>query len=185
MKVIPTTLKDVLIVEPKVFKDTRGFFMETYHLNRYKKGGIDLTFVQDNLSCSVKGTVRGLHYQIKHPQAKLVNVIVGEIFDVVVDIRQGSSTFGQWTGIYLSDQNKRQLFIPEGFAHGFCVTSDMALFSYKCSDFYNADDEGGILWSDPDIAIDWPVDKPIISKKDNHLPHLSDLSLDRLPVSYR
>lgn len=183
MKIIQTTLKDVLIIEPKVFKDTRGFFMETYHQDRYIKGGINGSFVQDNLSYSVKGTVRGLHYQIRHPQAKLVQVIAGEIFDVAVDIRHASPTFGQWTGIHLSDQNKRQLFIPEGFAHGFCVMSDTALFSYKCSDFYHADDEGGILWSDPDIAIDWPVEDPIISEKDKHLPHLSDLPNEVLPAT--
>lgn len=183
MNIIPTTLKDVLVIEPKVFKDTRGFFMETYHQNRYMTAGIDRTFVQDNLSYSIKGTIRGLHYQVKHPQAKLVQVIAGEIFDVAVDIRRTSPTFGQWTGIYLSDRNKHQLFIPEGFAHGFCVVSDTALFSYKCSDVYHADDEGGILWSDPDIAIDWPVKDPIVSERDKQHPHLSDLPDDRLPVT--
>jgi dTDP-4-dehydrorhamnose 3,5-epimerase len=183
MKITPATIKDVLIIEPKVFEDSRGFFMETYHRNRYKKQGIDRPFVQDNLSYSVKDTVRGLHFQVRHPQAKLVQVIAGEIFDVAVDIRKGSPTFGQWIGIHLSDQNKRQVFIPEGFAHGFCVISDAALFSYKCSDFYSADDELGILWADPDIAVDWPVTAPIISKKDKHLPQLSDLSHDLLPVA--
>lgn len=183
MKIIPTTLKDVLVIEPKVFKDARGFFMEIYHRKRYGKQGIDRPFVQDNLSYSVKGTVRGLHCQIRHPQAKLVYVIAGEIFDVAVDIRKGSPTFGQWTGTYLSDQNKRQLFIPEGFAHGFCAISDAALFAYKCSDYYSPDDELGILWSDPDIAIDWPVEEPIISEKDKHLPLLSDLSHDLLPAT--
>ena len=183
MNIIPTAIKDVLIIEPKVFKDARGFFMETYHWNRYMTEGIDHSFVQDNLSYSVKNTIRGLHYQIKHPQAKLLQVLAGEIFDVAVDIRRSSQTFGQWIGTHLSDQNKRQLFIPEGFAHGFCVVSDTALFSYKCSDVYKADDEGGILWSDPDIAIDWPVQDPIISEKDKHLPHLSDLPNDQLPIT--
>ena len=182
MNIIPTTIEDVLIIEPKVFKDSRGFFMETFHQRRYMKAGINRTFVQDNLSYSVKDTIRGLHYQIKTPQAKLVQVIAGEIFDVVVDIRLDSSTYGQWTGMHLSDQNNRQLFIPEGFAHGFCVLSETALFSYKCSDFYHADDEGSILWSDPEIGIDWPVEEPIISEKDKHNPKLSDLSDDLFPV---
>lgn len=182
MKITPTTLTDVLIIEPKVFEDSRGYFMETYHRNRYQKQGIGRPFVQDNLSYSVKGTIRGLHYQGRCPQAKLVQVIAGEIFDVAIDIRKGSPTFGQWAGIYLSDRNKRQVFIPEGFAHGFCVISDAALFSYKCSDFYNADDELGILWSDSDIAVDWPVAEPIISEKDKHLPRLSDISDDLLPT---
>ena len=184
MKVIPTTLKDVLIVEPKVFEDSRGFFLETYHRNRYRELGIDRPFVQDNLSSSVKGTIRGLHFQVRHPQAKLVHVIAGEILDVAVDIRKDSPTFGQWTGIRLSDRNKRQVFIPEGFAHGFCVISDAVLFSYKCSDFYYPDDELGILWSDPDLAVDWPVAEPIISEKDKRLPHLSDISTDHLPTGY-
>ena len=182
MNIIPTAIEDVLVIEPKVFRDPRGFFMETFHQQRYMKAGINRTFVQDNLSYSLKNTIRGLHYQIKAPQAKLVQVIAGRIFDVVVDIRPGSPTFGQWIGMHLSDQNNRQLFIPEGFAHGFCVLSETALFSYKCSNFYQADDEGGILWSDPQIGIDWPVKEPIISQKDKHNPNLSDLSDDRLPI---
>ena len=182
MKINPTSIKDVLVIEPKVFRDSRGFFMETFHQRRYKKAGINRTFVQDNLSFSVKHTIRGLHFQIKIPQAKLIQVIAGEIFDVVVDIRLDSSTYGQWISMHLSDQNNRQLFIPEGFAHGFCVLSETALFSYKCSDFYYADDEGGILWSDPEIGIDWPVEEPIVSEKDKHNPILSDLSDDLLPV---
>lgn len=174
MNIIKTDLEGVIIVEPKVFIDSRGFFMETYNQDRYKKS-INCVFVQDNLSYSVKGTLRGLHFQIKRPQAKLVQVVTGKIFDVAVDIRLGSSTFGKWTGVYLSEKNKRQLFIPEGFAHGFCVISEAAHFLYKCSDFYFQHDEGGIIWSDPDIGIDWPVNDPIVSGKDKQLPRLSDI----------
>ena len=182
MNIITTSLEGVLIIEPRVFKDNRGFFLETYNQNKYQKSGIKRLFVQDNLSYSVRGTLRGLHFQIKHPQAKLVQVINGEIFDVAVDIRKGSSTFGKWTGIVLSDQNKRQLFIPEGFAHGFCVLSETAHFSYKCSDFYAPDDEGGIIWSDPDIGIEWPVKDPIISEKDKNYPRLCELLPEQFPT---
>lgn len=157
--------------------------METYNQSRYVENGVNKVFVQDNLSYSMKDTVRGLHFQIKKPQAKLVHVITGEIFDVAVDIRPGSATFGHWAGIHLSDKNKRQLYIPEGFAHGFCVLSDTAHFFYKCSDFYAPEDEGGIIWSDPDIGIRWPVENPIISEKDQQYPKLSDLSHEHLPVS--
>lgn len=175
MNIITTSLEGVLIIEPMVFEDNRGFFMETYNQNNYQKSGINRLFVQDNLSYSVRGTLRGLHFQIKHPQAKLVQVIKGEIFDVAVDIRKGSPTFGKWTGIVLSAQNKRQIFIPEGFAHGFCVISETAYFLYKCSAFYAPDDEGGIIWSDPDIGIEWPVKAPVISEKDKHYPRLCEL----------
>jgi dTDP-4-dehydrorhamnose 3,5-epimerase len=183
MKIIATSLEGVLIVEPAVFKDDRGFFMETYHQTRYSTGGIRRTFVQDNLSYSVQGTLRGLHYQVKHAQAKLIQVIKGEIFDVVVDIRPASPAFGQWVGFHLSEQNQRQIFVPEGFAHGFCVLSPSAHCLYKCSDFYAPDDEGGILWSDPGIGIDWPVENPIISAKDEKYPLLKDVPLERLPVA--
>ena len=176
MNIITTQLEDVVIIEPEIFRDSRGFFMETYNQDRYEEAGIAGIFVQDNLSYSVKGTLRGLHFQVKRPQAKLVQVVTGEIFDVAVDIRQGSSTFGKWAGVYLSEKNKRQLFIPEGFAHGFCVISETAYFLYKCSDFYFQHDEGGIIWSDPDIGIDWPVKDPIISEKDKQLPRLSDIA---------
>ncbi len=175
MKIIKTLLEGVFIIEPKVFRDSRGFFMETYNQNRYRESGIHRIFVQDNLSCSVKGTLRGLHFQVKHPQAKLVQVITGEIFDVAVDIRPDSPTFGKWAGVYLSDQNRRQLFIPEGFAHGFCVLSETAHFLYKCSDFYAPEDEGGIIWSDPEIGINWPVNNPIISDKDKEYLNLFDV----------
>ncbi len=182
MNIINTNIEGVLIIEPKVFKDSCGFFMETYNQNRYKQAGVDTVFVQDNLSYSVQGTIRGLHFQTRHPQAKLVQVITGEIYDVAVDIRPDSDTFGKWSGIHLSDQNKRQLFIPKGFAHGFCVLSEFALFAYKCSDFYVPDDESGIIWYDPDIGIDWPFEDPIISEKDKYFPYLSDLSREQLPI---
>ncbi len=181
MKIITTSIKGILIIEPLIFEDKRGYFMETYNQNRYNEFGIDKTFVQDNLSYSLKNTLRGLHFQIKHPQAKLIQVVSGEIFDVAVDLRPGSASFGKWTGIYLSDENKRQVFIPEGFAHGFCVLSEFALFCYKCSDFYAPDHEGGILWSDPDIGIEWPVETPIISDKDIQYQKLSDLTSEQLP----
>lgn len=179
MKVITTSLEGVLIIEPHVFKDQRGFFMETYNRKRYERAGVKISkngsFVQDNLSYSVRGTLRGLHFQINKPQAKLVQVITGEIFDVAVDIRPGSPTFGQWIGVTLSEKNHRQLFIPEGFAHGFCVLSQTAHFLYKCSAFYDPEDEGGILWSDPAIGIDWPVKAPIISPKDQEFTHLEQV----------
>jgi dTDP-4-dehydrorhamnose 3,5-epimerase len=181
MKIITTSIEGILIIEPKIFKDNRGFFMETYNQKRYNAYGINTTFVQDNLSYSLKNTLRGLHFQIKHPQSKLVQVISGEIFDVAVDLRSGSATFGKWTGIHLSDENRRQMFIPKGFAHGFCVLSEFALFYYKCSDFYAPEDEGGIIWSDPDIGIEWPVENPIISEKDNQFQKLSCITAEKLP----
>jgi len=182
MKVLQTALEGVLIIEPDVFGDERGYFMETFHRKRYKKEGVDIEFVQDNLSFSSKGIIRGLHYQFPEAQAKLVQVIKGEVFDVTVDIRRGSPTFGQWVSVILSDENKQQIYIPEGFAHGFCVLSDTAFLTYKCSDFYAPDSEGGILWSDPDLGIDWPVEEPVLSEKDGQYLCLKDISLDRLPV---
>ncbi len=179
---IKTKLPGVLLVEPKVFEDSRGFFMETFHQQKYAEAGIDHAFIQDNYSHSTQGTLRGLHYQLKHPQGKLIYVITGEIFDVAVDIRQGSPTFGQWVGQYLSDQNKRQIFIPEGFAHGFCVISETADVLYKATDLYNPDDEYGVLWSDPDIGIDWPVEVPIVSDKDKQYPRLRDALETQLPI---
>jgi len=181
MKIITTSIGGILIIETRTFKDKRGFFMETYHQKKYNTYGINATFVQDNLSYSLKNTLRGLHFQMKHPQAKLIQVISGEIFDVAVDLRPGSDTFGKWTGIHLSDENRRQVFLPEGFAHGFCVLSEFALFYYKCSDFYTPDDESGIIWSDPDIGIEWPVINPIISEKDNQYHKLIDLTAEQLP----
>lgn len=182
MKIINTSLPGVYIIEPQVFNDTRGFFMETYHQRKYTEAGIDSVFVQDNLSSSMRGTLRGLHYQLEHAQAKLIYVVKGTIFDVTVDIRRGSPNFGQWTGVHLSDENKHQLLVPEGFAHGFCVLSQTADVIYKCSDFYAPDDEGGILWSDPELSIDWPISEPLLSAKDTQLPRLADIPLERLPL---
>jgi len=177
MNIIPTSLKGLLIIEPDVFKDKRGYFLETLHQERFQSAGLYANFVQDNLSFSKKGTLRGLHFQINHPQAKLVQALTGEIFDVAVDIRPQSPTFGKWSGALLSEENKRQLFIPGGFAHGFCVLSESAHVAYKCSDYYNPEDEGGILWSDPAVAIDWPVKNPTLSDKDQQYPCLTDLRL--------
>jgi dTDP-4-dehydrorhamnose 3,5-epimerase len=182
MKILPSSLPEILIIEPSVFQDERGFFMETYQQRRYTEAGIQRVFVQDNLSRSVHGTLRGLHYQVKHAQAKLIQVIRGAIFDVAVDIRRGSPYFGQWEGVDLSDENRRQLFLPEGFAHGFCVLSESAYVFYKCTDFYAAEDEGGILWADPDLAIKWPISEPLLSEKDSQLPCLADIPPERLPV---
>ena len=162
MKILPSALPEILIIEPSVFQDERGFFMETYQQRRYTEAGIESIFVQDNLSRSVRGTLRGLHYQVKHAQAKLIQVIEVTVFDVALDIRRGSPYFGQWTSVHLSDENKRQLFLPEGFAHGFYVLSESAQVVYKCTDFYAAEDEGGVLWSDPTLAIAWPISEPLL-----------------------
>lgn len=169
MNVTPTAIPDVLILEPRVFGDERGFFMETWQREKFAEAGIDTDFVQDNHSRSVKGTLRGLHYQIKRPQGKLVRVTVGEVFDVAVDIRRRSPTFGQWVGDYLSADNKRMLWVPPGFAHGFYVTSDVAEFQYKCTDYYMPEHERCIRWDDPAVGIDWPLKKgeePLLSVKD-------------------
>jgi dTDP-4-dehydrorhamnose 3,5-epimerase len=176
-----TSLPGVLIIEPVVFKDDRGFFLETHHQRKYVEGGIDTSFVQDNRSHSKKGVLRGLHYQLRYPQGKLVYVITGEIFDVAVDIRRGSPTFGKWEGIYLSSDNNRQVFVPEGFAHGFCVVSETADVLYKCTDFYDPDDEFGILWSDPTMSIEWPVASPVLSSKDSQYPRLTEIAEGFLP----
>jgi dTDP-4-dehydrorhamnose 3,5-epimerase len=181
MKVLPTELKEVLFLEPRVFEDARGYFFETYHTTRYQTAGIDCTFVQDNLSYSMRGTLRGLHYQLPNAQAKLVQVLQGEVLDVAVDIRRSSPTFGQWISATLSDINKRQMFIPEGFAHGFCVLSETAIFTYKCSGFYSPEHERGILWSDPQLAIPWPIDAPTLSQKDQQYPLLSQVPTEQLP----
>ena len=181
MKVIRTDIQEVFVIEPNVFSDDRGYFLESYHMKKYHEAGISTGFVQDNLSFSCKGTLRGLHFQHPHGQAKLVQVLTGHVYDVVVDVRRESKNFGRWIGIHLSDENKRQIFIPEGFAHGFCVVSETALFSYKCSDFYAPDCERGVLWNDPDLAIDWPMEKPILSPKDAGYPRLRDVPADRLP----
>lgn len=177
MNVIKTSLDGVLIIEPKVFGDSRGFFMETYNAERYKQMGIDADFVQDNLSSSCYGVLRGLHYQLPpHAQSKLVQVISGNVLDVAVDVRRNSSTFGKYESVELSGENKRQFFIPQGFAHGFIVLSEQAVFSYKCDNFYAPDYEAGIRFDDADIAIDWriPKDKIKVSEKDAILPSLKD-----------
>lgn len=166
MKTIPTELPGVVIIEPRVFNDARGFFFESYNAPRYAAAGITATFVQDNHSRSVGGTIRGLHYQLRSPQAKLLRVIRGSVLDVAVDIRRGSPTFGRWVGVELSAENKRQLFIPAGFGHGFCASSDVVEVEYKCSDVYVADDQHGIIWNDPTIGIAWPVRDPILSEAD-------------------
>jgi dTDP-4-dehydrorhamnose 3,5-epimerase len=181
MKLITTPLKAVVIVEPDVFEDSRGLFMEVFHQKKYNDLGIDRIFVQDNLSYSIQGTLRGLHYQLNPGQGKLIQVIRGEIIDVAVDIRKGSPMFGQWISVSLSSNNRRQIYIPEGFAHGFCVISENADVMYKCTDFYAPCNERGIVWSDPDIAIDWPVKNPILSPKDRSYPLLRDVSSDNLP----
>lgn len=181
MKIIETTLPGVVIVEPDVYGDHRGYFMETYQRRRYEGYGIKNDFVQDNMSFSMKGTLRGLHFQLKKPQSKLVQVIQGEVYDVAVDVRRGSPDFGKWVGVFLSDDNKRQLFIPEGFAHGFCVVSDSARFIYKCSDFYDPSDEMGVLWNDPDLNIKWPLNNPLLSNKDKAFRVLNEISHERLP----
>ena len=178
-------LPGVFLIEPEVFKDDRGFFMETFHHKKYREKGIDRIFVQDNRSHSQQWTLRGLHYQLRNPQGKLVYVVSGKILDIAVDIRRGSPTFGRWTGTLLSDENKRQLYIPEGFAHGFCVLSETADVIYKCTDLYAPGDEYGILWCDPTIDIAWPVEKPVLSKKDSLNPKLSDIPKEHLPVYER
>ena len=176
------TLGEVILVEPPVFKDDRGYFLETYHQARYGEKGIGQPFVQDNHSHSRKGSVRGLHYQLKHPQGKLVYAVTGRILDVVLDIRRGSPTFGNWCGAYISAENKHQIYIPPGFAHGFSVLSDRADVIYKCTDFYTPGDEYGVLWNDPDLGIDWGVDHPILSPKDLENSPLSRIPRDLLPV---
>lgn len=175
MIVTETKIPGLLIIEPKVFGDERGFFLETYNEQRYKEAGIAETFVQDNLSFSKKGILRGLHFQNPNPQGKLVQVIQGEVFDVAVDIRVGSPTFGEWVGIYLSSENKKQFYVPPGFAHGFLVTSDTALFSYKCTDFYNPEGEYSIIWNDQDLGISWPIKNPNLSIKDRSGVRLKSL----------
>ena len=181
MKVEPTPLEGVLIVEPRVFADERGFFMETYRAERYREHGIPDTFVQDNLSRSQRGVLRGLHYQWPRPQAKLAFAIAGEVFDVAVDIRAGSPTFGRWFGTVLSEANKRQLLIPAGFAHGFCVLSETALFGYKCSDSWVAEFDRAIRFDDPAVGVEWPIAEPILSDKDRAAPRLHAVAAADLP----
>ena len=176
MNVIATRLKDCVIIEPKVFGDDRGFFIESFQAQRYAdQAGISLPFVQDNHSRSSKGVLRGLHFQKTRPQGKLVRVVRGEVYDVAVDIRQKSPTFGQWEAVILSEENKKQFWVPPGFAHGFIVLSDIADFEYKCTDYHEPADEGSILWNDPDLDIRWPLSMPKLSAKDKNAPKLVDL----------
>ncbi|MBI4791971.1 MAG: dTDP-4-dehydrorhamnose 3,5-epimerase [Deltaproteobacteria bacterium] len=181
MNVIETELTGVILLEPLVFEDSRGFFMETFQRKRYEKAGIPVDFVQDNLSFSTKNTLRGLHYQHPHGQAKLIQVVHGAVYDVAVDIRLGSPTFGRWAGAELSADNKRQIFIPAGFAHGFVVLSETASFVYKCSDYYFPDCEGGINHADPALAIRWPGGDHLLSEKDRRFPSLQDIAPAHLP----
>ena len=179
-KFIETKIKDLYIIEPKVFGDSRGYFMESYNKKDFEEAGLSMTFVQDNESKSKKGVLRGLHFQTKNVQGKLVRVTKGEVFDVAVDLRKGSPTFGQWEGVCLSEENKRQFYVPEGFAHGFVVLSDVATFNYKCTDFYAPEYDCGVMWNDPDIGIEWPLiegmtkDDVILSEKDQKWPSLKE-----------
>lgn len=181
MKVFETKLSGVVRIEPRVFGDSRGYFMETWNQSDYAQAGLNTSFVQDNLSFSSRGVLRGLHFQNPNGQGKLVYVLQGAVFDVAVDIRAGSPTFGQWAGFTLSAENHHQLYIPVGFAHGFCVISETALFAYKCTDMYNPEAEGGIIWNDPDLAIDWPITTPVLSEKDRKYSRLKDIPMRRLP----
>lgn len=171
-------IQGLKVIEPKVFEDARGYFMETYQYNEFKEAGIDVTFVQDNQSGSSKGVLRGLHFQKEYPQDKLVRVISGEVFDVAVDLRPGSETYGKWYGVVLSAENKKQFFIPKNFAHGFLVLSEKAEFFYKCTDFYHPNDEGGLIWNDPDVGIKWPIPEGmevILAEKDKNWKKIKSL----------
>jgi len=183
LKVTRGRLDGVMLIEPRAFPDDRGFFTETYHSEKYAGAGIERSFVQDNFSFSTRHVLRGLHYQRNYPQGKLVYVVQGEIFDVAVDIRRGSPTFGQWEGHTLTGENHHQLYIPEGFAHGFLVLSETALVMYKCTELYVPSDDQGLRWNDPDIGIKWPVNDAVLSAKDAALPSLKELADDRLPVT--
>ena len=175
MKVVETALPGVLIIEPKAFGDHRGFFLETFQVERYREAGITLPFVQDNHSRSQRGVLRGLHFQKTRPQGKLVSVSRGAVYDVAVDIDPASATYGQFVGVELNDDNHRQMWVPPGYAHGFCVLSEVADFQYKCTDFYLPADEGGLAWNDPDVGIPWPITEPQLSAKDVNNPRLRDL----------
>jgi len=182
MNILKTTLPGLLLLEPDVHGDDRGYFMETWRSERYAELGLPGQFVQDNLSFSGQGVLRGLHCQHPHGQGKLVTVLQGEVFDVAVDVRYGSPTFGQWEGVSLNGKTRHQFYIPPGYAHGFCVVSETALFIYKCTDYYQPETEFGVAWDDPEIAIDWPISSPLLSAKDAHAPCLGDIPASRLPV---
>lgn len=181
IRIIPTVLEGVVLIEPQVFADDRGFFLESWHAARYADAGLPSAFVQDNVSRSEQGILRGLHAQEPFGQGKLVQVLEGEVFDVAVDIRVGSPTFGRWAGEFLSAKNHRQIYIPPGFAHGFCVTSASAIFAYKCTDFYHPETEFSIAWNDPDLNIAWPISQPRVSQKDSTAARLCDVPPGRLP----
>ncbi len=182
MQVTPQAIPEVLLVEPKMFRDRRGYFLEIFQDRRYPEHGMPSAFVQDNVSFSLRGVIRGLHFQLRFPQGKLVVPLAGEIWDVVVDIRRGSPTFGKWLSISLTSEPCRQLYVPPGFAHGFAVVSDSATVLYKCTKFYHPEDECGISWNDPDLAIPWPTAAPVLSEKDREYPQLRALSPAQLPV---
>lgn len=182
MKVIQTSLPGLVLLEPVVFGDARGFFFETWNAERYAAQGLPSSFVQSNVSSSSKAVLRGLHYQWPRPQGKLVTVLQGEVYDVAVDIRRGSPTFGRWEAFILSGENRRQLWIPPGFAHGFAVLSDDALFNYLCTDVYVKEADASVRWNDADIAVDWPISAPTLSSKDEQAPFLQDIPAERLPV---
>ena len=182
---VKTKIRDLYIIEPKVFGDNRGYFMESYNKKDFFDAGLTMEFVQDNESKSKKGVLRGLHFQTKHTQGKLVRVTEGAVYDVAVDLRKGSPTYGQWEGILLTSENKKQFYVPEGFAHGFLVVSDVATFNYKCTDFYAPEYDGGVLWNDPDIGIEWPLDEieeVLLSEKDKNQKTLKELDL---PFEYK
>ncbi|EIL93299.1 MULTISPECIES: dTDP-4-dehydrorhamnose 3,5-epimerase [Rhodanobacter] len=182
MKVIQTSLPGALILEPQVFGDARGFFYESYNEAKYQEAGVDHRFVQSNVSRSARGVLRGLHYQWPNPQGKLVSVLEGEVYDVAVDIRRGSPTFGQSIGVMLTADNHRHFWVPEGFAHGFCVLSEFATFSYQCTALYDPRADAGIRWNDAALGIDWPISSPLLSDKDGKTPLLADVPAERLPV---
>ena len=181
MRLVSTDIPGVVVIEPEVHADGRGFFLETYHAERYRQHGIAAPFVQDNHSRSIAGTLRGLHLQLRHPQGKLIRVVEGEIFDVAVDVRRGSPTFGRWVGVTLTAQSFKQVYVPPGFAHGFCVVSAIAQVEYKCTDIYDPEGELGIAWNDPALSISWPVNNPILSARDGRHSALADVA-DKLPA---
>jgi dTDP-4-dehydrorhamnose 3,5-epimerase len=185
MQKLATSLPDVWELQPRIFRDTRGFFLETYNQQMFSGLGITDVFVQDNHSRSTKGTLRGLHYQLKHAQAKLCRVVEGEVFDVAVDIRLGSPTFGKWASVLLSAEKQNQIFIPQGFAHGFLALTNTVQFLYKCSDFYDPGSESGIIWDDPDVGISWGVTDPLVSEKDAKLSTLAAMPRESLPVYFQ
>jgi dTDP-4-dehydrorhamnose 3,5-epimerase len=182
MTVTELEIPGLLLIEPRVFEDARGSFLECYHADRYREYGLDAPFVQDNLSRSRRDVVRGLHFQRRHPQGKLISVVRGAIYDVAVDLRPDSGTFGQHVGVELSDANRHQLWVPPGFAHGFCALTDADVL-YKCTNLYHPDDEGGLCWDDPALGIDWPVDEPVLSERDRQHLRLDELSPEQLPAA--